>query len=57
MRWLKRELARSTATWKILACDMPLGVIVWNTFKDNVGSGAEAIANGDHGPVRRARCE
>jgi alkaline phosphatase D len=47
LRWLKRELANSHATWKILACDMPIGIIVWDNFKEK--KGAEAIANGDHG--------
>ncbi|MCV9998047.1 alkaline phosphatase [Pararhizobium sp. YC-54] len=45
--WLKRELANSRATWKVLACDMPLGVIVWDNFKEL--KGAEAVANGDNG--------
>ncbi|UVC08356.1 alkaline phosphatase D family protein [Rhizobium sp. TH2] len=49
MRWLKRELANSRATWKILASDMPLGIIVWDNGKEK--KGAEAIANGDHGPA------
>ena len=49
VRWLKRELANSRATWKILASDMPLGVIVWDNGKEK--KGAEAIANGDHGPA------
>ena len=45
--WLKRALAGSTATWKVIACDMPLGVIVWDDFMQKVG--AEAVANGDNG--------
>jgi alkaline phosphatase D len=49
LRWLKRELANSHATWKILACDMPIGIIVWDNFKEK--KGAEAIANGDQGPA------
>jgi alkaline phosphatase D len=49
MRWLKRELANSRATWKILASDMPLGIIVWDNGKEK--KGAEAIANGDNGPA------
>ena len=27
--WLKRELAASKATWKVIACDMPIGLVVW----------------------------
>jgi alkaline phosphatase D len=46
-RWLKRELAASKATWKVIASDMPIGIIVWDNFKEQ--KGAEAIANGDHG--------
>jgi alkaline phosphatase D len=49
LRWLKRELAVSRATWKIMACDMPLGLIVWDNFKEM--KGAEAVANGDQGPA------
>jgi alkaline phosphatase D len=29
--WLKRELRRSAATWKVIASDTPLGTIVANT--------------------------
>lgn len=49
MNWLKRELAASTATWKVIASDMPLGLIVWDDWKSQ--SGVEAIANGDNGPA------
>jgi alkaline phosphatase D len=49
VQWLKRELANSRATWKVLACDMPLGVIVWDDGKNK--RGAEAVANGDNGPA------
>jgi alkaline phosphatase D len=46
--WLKRELAASTATWKVIASDMPIGLV----NRDNAagGHGVEAVANGDHGP-------
>ena len=43
--WLKRRLERSTATWKVIASDMPIGLVV--------GDGAaafEAVAQGD-GPA------
>ncbi|TCP42409.1 alkaline phosphatase D [Rhodovulum marinum] len=43
--WLKRELAASTATWKVIASDMPIGTIVRD------GENFENGANGD-GPVR-----
>jgi alkaline phosphatase D len=44
LEWLKTSLRRSTATWKIVAADLPLGLIV--------GDGPdryEAVANGDPG--------
>ena len=47
LRWLKRELARSRAVWKVIASDMPLGLVVPDTGdgKPNV----EAVAQGDPG--------
>ena len=42
--WLKSKLAASTATWKVIASDMPLGVIVPDKH------GYEAVANGEDGP-------
>ncbi len=45
--WLKRELAASKATWKVIACDMPIGLVVWDDFSHRRGS--DAIANGDNG--------
>src|SRR5205085_3247384 len=42
--WLKSRLAASTATWKVIASDMPLGLIVPDKH------GYEAVANGDDGP-------
>ncbi len=47
VKWLKRELANSKATWKVIASDMPLGIIVWNDAANK--KGAEAIANGQPG--------
>jgi alkaline phosphatase D len=46
-RWLKREITASQATWKVIASDMPIGIIVWDNAKEK--KGAEAIANGDNG--------
>jgi alkaline phosphatase D len=43
-KWLARELAKSRATWKVIASDMPLGVQVPD------GQLWEAVANGDNGP-------
>ena len=41
--WLKRELANSNATWKVIAADMPLGLVVPD------GEKIEAMAQGDNG--------
>lgn len=45
VRWLKARLLASRSTWKVIACDMPLGLIV----KDGTEH-YEAVANGD-GPA------
>ncbi|MEI5678928.1 MULTISPECIES: alkaline phosphatase D family protein [unclassified Mesorhizobium] len=55
IRWLKRELANSKATWKVIAADMPLGVVVWDNGKDK--KGAEAVSNGDNGPAKGRELE
>jgi alkaline phosphatase D len=44
LAWLKQRLLTSTATWKIVASDMPLGLTVVD------GPLFEAVANGDQGP-------
>lgn len=41
--WLKRGLATSRATWKVIACDMPIGL------RQGKKNHAEAWANGDDG--------
>ena len=44
LAWLKRSLRESRATWKIVAADLPLGLVVGD------GPGRyEAVANGDDG--------
>jgi len=45
--WLKRALEASTATWKIVAADMPLGLVVYDDWRRK--SGFEAVANADDG--------
>jgi alkaline phosphatase D len=47
MRWLKGALAGSTATWKVIASDQPLGLQVADA------NGFEAWANGDGPPLGR----
>ena len=42
LQWLKQALARSLATWKVMACDMPLGLIV-----PDGPAMQEGFANGD----------
>lgn len=48
LKWLKQELLASKATWKVIAADMPIGLIVYDNWKDK--STFENGANGD-GPV------
>ncbi len=48
LRWLKREMLASNATWKVVASDMPLGLIVYDNWKEK--NTFENGANGD-GPV------
>ena len=41
LAWLKRELMNSQATWKVIAADLPIGLISWDAI---------ALGNGDpHG--------
>jgi alkaline phosphatase D len=54
VEWLKRELVNSRATWKIIAADMPLSLIVVYDIDRNWGS--EAVAQGD-GPPRGRELE
>ena len=51
LAWLKRELKASKAVWKIIAADMPIGLIVYEDFRAKTG--AEAIAQGDGPPLGR----
>ncbi|UQX00105.1 alkaline phosphatase D family protein [Streptomyces sp. RerS4] len=44
LAWLKRELSRSRATWKVIAADMPLGIVV-----PDGATNFEAVAQGDPG--------
>ena len=52
--WLKRELMRSQATWKVIAADMPIGLVVHDDYVRQ--RGVEAIAQGD-GPARGRELE
>ncbi|MFI6345380.1 alkaline phosphatase D family protein [Streptomyces sp. NPDC050560] len=44
LAWLKRELRRSRAVWKVIAADMPLGLVVVDGPED-----FEAVSQGDPG--------
>jgi alkaline phosphatase D len=48
--WLKAGLARSTATWKVIASDMPISLVVPDLNPDVPKGTYEAWANGDNGP-------
>jgi alkaline phosphatase D len=47
MAWLKRALKASTATWKVIAADMPIGLYV--VYDGDRKFGSEAVAQGDDG--------
>jgi len=53
--WLKRELVRSTATWKVIACDLPIGLVIFDDYGHR--SGSESISNGDDGAPRGRELE
>jgi alkaline phosphatase D len=53
--WLKRELLNSRATWKVIANDMPLSIVV--TYDVDRNWGVEAVAQGDNGPPRGRELE
>ena len=53
--WLKRELMASRATWKVIANDMPLSLLV--VYDTDRKWGVEAIAQGDNGPPRGRELE
>ncbi|WP_424987949.1 alkaline phosphatase D family protein [Microbulbifer sp. S227A] len=52
MAWLKRELAQSQATWKVIASDMPIGLVV----RDG-DTRFEAVANADDGAAKGREIE
>lgn len=55
MRWLKGELVKSRATWKVIASDQPIGLIVWDNWKEKAGS--EGVADGVNGPAKGREVE
>jgi alkaline phosphatase D len=55
LAWLKRALINSRATWKVIAADMPIGLLVVYDVDRNWG--VEAVAQGDHGAPRGRELE
>ena len=54
LAWLKRSLLQSTATWKLIASDMPISIVVPDLNPDVPKGTFEAWANADNGPPTAA---
>jgi alkaline phosphatase D len=52
LEWLKMRLVASSATWKVIASDMPLGLVVGDRERDGQPT-FDAWANGDGPPLGR----
>ena len=50
--WLLRELAASTARWKLIACDQPIAIAIPDAWPPDARNFQEGFANGDPGPPR-----
>jgi alkaline phosphatase D len=50
LTWLKRRLLASKATWKVIASDMPISIVVPDLNPDVPKGTYEAWANEDNGP-------
>ena len=48
LAWVKARLRASRATWKVIASDMPIGLVVGDFYPDR--KWFEAVANADDGP-------
>jgi len=55
LAWLKRALLNSRATWKVIAADMPISLLVVYDIDRNWG--VEAVAQGENGPPRGRELE
>jgi alkaline phosphatase D len=53
IEWLIQDLAASRATWKVIASDMPIGLLVGDGKDKDGRPRFEAVANGDGPPVGR----
>ncbi len=51
LNWLKNELKRSNATWKVISSDMPVGLNIGDGVDAQGRARWEAIANGNNGPA------
>lgn len=52
LSWLKDELKHSSAAWKVISADMPIGLNIGDGLNASDGKPRwEAIANGDNGPA------
>ncbi|TBW01065.1 alkaline phosphatase [Azotobacter chroococcum] len=51
LNWLKRELRASKALWKVIAADMPIGLLIPDGQDAQGQRRWEAIANGNDGPA------
>lgn len=49
LAWLQEGLKESTATWKVIAADMPIGINVSDDYVNKPPQRWEAIANGNSG--------
>jgi alkaline phosphatase D len=49
LAWLKNELKRSLAVWKIISADMPIGLNIGDGTDPQGKTRWEAVANGDNG--------
>jgi len=49
MRWIKQALLRSRATWKVIASDMPISIVIPDLNPDVPKGTFEAWANAEHG--------
>lgn len=53
LNWLKWNLLNSDKTWKVIASDMPLGLLVGDGDDEQGRPRFEAVANGDGQPLGR----
>jgi alkaline phosphatase D len=53
LAWLKSELAASRAVWKVVSCDMPIGLVIGDGRDAEGRPRFEAVANGDGPPLGR----